>query len=492
MSQTKHQAIVCAHCYCVRNCYRRRQSAAVHAQRIPVEPSVNNEGSARRSGQNDVSADEQFYRDISDALVQQALSDLDRDGADDLLARALAVDPGNGDAMYLTALRLRGIQEERIYRRELLRSALGARRVLTPHEDVVAELAELLLAQGRGAEALELLETASHGVSEDLPIFSGVQPVIAATGQPSEQPFNSELSRAERLYVRALLHVGPKWFSAAYLQRLRSRFPADAELAVIDFSRSTRLSLSLLEWIDRETVEGLSVPTELLLHGIVVAKDPEMRQRFARRYNAAGGTDLLGTVAENPAEGVAIAAEHRDKYALERAVVWGGLDGASPLSVLTGENAAIVLLLDADRDQFWEERYYATDGTLRIWEHDTFQDGVVDQRVEVIGEGSTTGLRVLQRDVSDGREHVLSVEYAPYPNVARVSEFSRHLSGEDPRLMVWRPARPITHTLNGTGPWTTVDWNLSTDRVILDFDGDVQISAADSFRRRSKNGRNLR
>ncbi len=421
--------------------------------------------------QSGVPAEEQLYRDISDALVQQVLSAPDAAGADDLLARALAVDPENGDAMYRLAVRLRGSQEVRVRRRELLTSALDARRVDTPREDIVAELAELLLAQGRGTEALELLEAESRDLIGEAPVFSGVRPVIAPMEEIPVWSTDPEPSRIERLYVQALLHAGPRWFSAAYVQRLRSRFPTNSELAVIDFTRNTRLSLSLLEWIDRETGEGRQVPPELLLHGILVAKDTEMRQRLARRYRAAGGTDLLGEVAERPEDRMATAVEHADKYVLERAVAWAGEGGQSPGELIQREEAPDLFLLDTDRDQFWEERYHLNGETLAIWEHDIFQDGIVDQRVELVFQAPTGALHVWHREVSDDGVHVHGIEYAPYPNVARVTEFFQSRNGTDVSLVEWRPARPIGHTLRGSGPWATEEWNVATDRVTLDYDG---------------------
>lgn len=417
-----------------------------------------------------VGTEEQLYRDIADALVQQVVTGRAGAGSDDLLAQALTVDPDNGDAMYQIALRLRGRQEDRVRRQALLAAALDARRVDTPREDVVAELAELLLAQGRSTEARNLLETESRELP-GTPVFAGIRPVIGPIEDGPRGSTDPRPGRIERLYVRALLQSGPRWFSAAYLQRLRSRFPTDTELAAIDFSRSNRLSLSLLEWIDREIGGGRQIPIEVLLHGIVVADDTDVRHRLARLYRAAGGTDLLGEVADQPEYGLKIAVDHADKYVLERAVAWSGNVGDSPDVVLQHEGAPDVILLDADRDGFWEERYRHDAGSLTVWEHDIYQDGIVDQRVERFSRTSTGGLRVWHRDLSDDGVRVHGVEYAPYPNVARVTDFFQSHDGADVRLVEWRPARPIGYTLRGDGPWTTEEWNLATDRVTLDYDG---------------------
>ncbi len=403
---------------------------------------------------------EELYRDIADAVVRQVLRDgLGNTTTRELLQRARRVDPENGDALYLSASLLTDLQSRQVEREGLLRAALAGRLNRISRQRVVIALGELLYGQRRYREVLDLFHNEAASGTIALPLHEGVLPVQEGdTGIPQlADSSTATVGEAEKLYLAARLHIGPYWYMGAYLQRLRSRFPDDAELAYLDFSREERVSLSVLEWMDNRHLTGRSVPPELLIHTIRTAPSESIRRDLGTLYVEQGGSDILARLAVNDTErNASPEVESSDKLYWEYLHRWYGNDASTP----TGETMQgyHTLVLDEDRDSFWEERYHLNGDALHTWERDADENGIVDGRVEF-----HTSPMITVYLASDNRS-VTEIRYAPYPMVTRVSQIHLEPSRS---VTVWTPARP-PRVPAGLEEELGNGWNPYVDRLTLD------------------------
>lgn len=420
-----------------------------------------------------------LYRRISTELVQEALRiQQGQPGYWELLERAWRIDSENGDAQYLLSRRYLTEQRDQQIAEALLRDALtGERRIETSR--VVATLGELYLRQRRYEAVVSLFDNYHQGNYHGQLITDGP-------------------GRADIRYLTAYLRVGNPWFTTAFLQRLRDRFPENADLAQIDFERSEGVSLSLLEWIDRRVRRGYELPPPLILSAIIAAEDEDLRYEMGRLYFESGGEDLLGAVPFLRDESTDIApliegalrSLQHDKVALELAYRWYGDATLDRMTADMPEEG--VLTVDEDRDGFWEERYTINVRRLTDWSYDEYQDGVIDRRLEIAAVDAAAGpeasgtyeafdARVFHsRDVGEDRL-IQVIEYAPYPNVAEVVRLRVAPSSSVEEMMTdnanldrieealrWQPARPFAAPSILDGPRRGERWNAYSDRVRLE------------------------
>jgi len=459
-----------------------------------------------------------LYERLSDELVADAvrIGPATEEGQN-LLHRALSVDPRNGDALFLLSGTMQNNGGARWEREELLRSALDGRLSVIDGTTVEEELAELLVSTDRFPEAIAFIEDvyrARYGTLPILPREAG----RSSSGSPEEP------DRHQRLYLESLLVAGPQWYAGDYIRRLRTRFPDDPHLATLDFTRDRRLSLSTLEWLDRRIREGGDLPARLLLDGIVKADNPAVRSALAEHYLSTGSRDPLGILARGdgsiedaiahiahygqsgttagasdsgeivPGDGSPDRVVRIDKYALERLIEWNADTGIIDPETLvdhlpgTGTTAssdlpdAIVFELDEDRDGFREERYRVTrttDGSwhLDLWEYDRYQDGLVDIRLELGDPGNrpdvTAAIRFegyerlgVPREARSEIFDVIVLVFTPYPNVGEVwaLDTSGSGAGAQPAIRRWRPARPVPGSFD-LGRTTGEGWTVVRDRL---------------------------
>ncbi|MCG8477507.1 MAG: hypothetical protein MI724_00295 [Spirochaetales bacterium] len=401
-----------------------------------------------------------LHRRIAISLVDEALA-LGFDfeyrvlpGAEEtvaaLLARANTLDPHLADAAFLLS-QLAATDRRSTRRRErLLQEALGGDLAVVERGSVVETLADLYLRQGRGREALTLIDEEFRDRGGLSPVMALFPAVDAPDVGPPRAAFDVAPGRLHHLHVRALLAVGPRWYSSNYLRRLYDRFPEDQETGLIWWERRNRISLGFLEWLDAAERDGGIVSPAVYLHAVRHAPDPLLSE-FTRRYYEAGGTDTL------PAALTLVAGDRflDSRYAAsvdDRAVeafffsdkiIWeavyhsvNGVRGALPSDIAPFADAVegdfrgeTTLVVDDDRDLFWEERYTIRSGELVAWQSDEDRNGYVDTAALF----SPRGIRILIAE--GGAYHV--VEYASYPLVRSVMR----LAGDD--AVVWTPSRPV-------------------------------------------------
>jgi hypothetical protein len=263
-----------------------------------------------------------------------------------------------------------------------------------------------------------------------------VLPVVGEDpGKVSPADIPSTPGELSLRYLRAQLMAGPYWYSTAYLQRLRSRFPMDTSLAMLDFLREERASLAFREWIDLRSAAGQEIPRRILLHGVIYGSTPEIRRDLAEGYTEAGGNDPLAKMALDR-EYLREEDEWKtDKIAWEMARTWFDEEFYDDLSLPPGE---VILTVDRDRDSFWEERYHLVDGNVHLWEEDGNQNGLVDRRVQIDGE-----VRRVDVTVRLPGEEVLEIRYAPYPLVSEVLLLRPQGDPEKGyRTVRWQAAQP--------------------------------------------------
>ncbi len=416
------------------------------------------------SSQELSSEETEVYRKIADSLVARVLDNPTIDlEYRELIRRARRIDPENGDAHYLAATFISEIQERQVEREALLRSALvGTLRRIT-RDDVIRELVDTLFLQRRYREALDLFHREEMNGTTPLPLEYDVLPVVGVdTEVVTDASFPTDADELSVRYLHAQLMSGPYWYSTAYLQRLRSRYPMDDNLAELDFFREGRVSLAFREWIDYRSSTGMEIPGTILLHGVRHGTTPEFRRDLAGRYIADGGSDPLAWMAARKEYLLDQEDWKADKVVWETAKIWFDKDFYSELELPGGES---VLFVDESRDTFWEERYHFSDGNLRLWEDDSDQNGIVDLRVQI-----DTKSRRVDVSVRLSETEVLEYRYAPYPLVSEVLRTTRN-EENDPvyRVVRWIPAQPPVHPI-GLEQVLSDQWDGRYERVTLNSD----------------------
>ncbi len=403
---------------------------------------------------------DELHRRIAISLVEEAIAlgfDSEyrvmpeaEDTVTSLLSRAHALDPLLADASFL--LSQLAAPNRRVTRRRerLLNEALRGDLAVIEREAVVESAAELYLQQGRGREALALID----GEFRDRVGMSPVMTLFPAVDAPDIGPPRAAAdvapSRLHHLHLRALLTVGPRWYSSDYLRRLYNRFPEDREMGRIWWERQNRVSLGFLEWLEATERSGGAVSPTVYLHAARHAPDPLLGE-FTRRYYEAGGTDTLpaalmlvaGDRFVDPQYAASIDDRAIEAFFFSDKTIWeaaygeaNGVRGALAAAVVPffesigGDlESETTLTVDEDRDLFWEERYTFRGGVLAAWQIDQDRNGYVDAAVVF----SPRGIRILIAD--DGVYHI--VEYSSYPLVRSIMR----LAGGD--AVVWTSGRPV-------------------------------------------------
>lgn len=420
-----------------------------------------------------------LYRRISNELVQEALRvQSGHPGYWDLVERAWRIDQENGDAQFLLARRYLRRQRDQQIGEVLLLDALRSERTIDDTQ-VVSALVELYLRQGRFDQVVSLVDRYHQGNYYDRLI--------------EERPGQIDIG-----YLTAYLEAGNPWFATDYLQKLRDRFPENADIAEIDLLRSPRTSLVTLEWIDRRVRRGYDLPHRLVLDAITSTEDEDLRLELARLYFSYGGEDRLvaipflfaDTTEMVPLVETAIRSLQDDKIALELAYRWYGDETFDRIPLETTGRAT--LTIDRDRDGFWEEHFTIEDRRLADWSFDAHQDGMIDLRLEIEATGGAGDpneavvyeafdARVFHTLDRDSDRLIQMVEYAPYPNVSEVTRLRVAPSSTIEEMMRdevsldrvvearrWQPARPFTAPAILEGPRRGERWNAYTDRVTLE------------------------
>jgi hypothetical protein len=102
--------------------------------------------------------------------------------------------------------------------------------------------------------------------------------------------------------MEALLESRPGWFSSSVLQRMRSRYPEDLELAYLDWQRLGVLVPSYLEWLGHTKSRNAGrnrITERILLHAldVVPPENGDLRDRLTRSYyEESGGSDPVPAV----------------------------------------------------------------------------------------------------------------------------------------------------------------------------------------------------
>ena len=411
---------------------------------------------------------EAVYHNIADSLVHRVLTeDLDHTEAEDLIGRARRIDPENGDAIFIAAGFIADSQGDQQDRETLLRRALSVNLRRVSPSDVVGELADVLLSQHRYREVVDLFYREAHAGRVPLPMVYGVLPVAGGdTAGPQDVWNDNRIGSLAQKFLAAQLRVGPYWYSTSYLQRLRSRYPLDTTLAIMDFTREERVSLAYLEWIDSSVASGKGAPLDILLYGVRTASDGTLRRELAARYLSQGGEDPLVFLAADM-EGVfhdkwPSLHWQEDKVFWEYAYDWYGAsdgDTGDLVPAFPPMPKDITLVVDEDRDTFWEERYHFTDGRLVVWEDDRDQNGLVNRRIEIDHDSRRVEL------FFEAAEELYHIHYAPYPRVTTVVQVEYN-EADGARAVRWIPANPPTYP-TGIGNVLEATWNGRRRRVTV-------------------------
>jgi hypothetical protein len=406
-----------------------------------------------------------LYRTMALQLVTEALTLIDGaslptlgpygDMNADVEALAMqtrGLDPSLGDGAALLAGSAAGRQSMVLRREELLRNALELGTEVIDRTDVVKALADLLTQRGAGRNAMRLIEEALGTTAGPSPapladILGGLSAPDGGVPRVSGEMPSDPLLRA---YVEAMIITGPEWVGSQAIRRLRSRYPADVELASWDLARFDRVSIALLEWLEDARRRGWTIPPDLLIDALLDDPDGPAAGIIVEQYALLDGSDPVATVLEwtgRRRESVAAGLRPVEEIPASDKLAWelaynrtdGDLDTLP--SALSARLEAIVetqrdrqsleLELDEDRDSFWEERYTVRDGRLVAWQTDADENGRIERAVTWSDEST----RYLQR--ADGSAEVYVVEFRPYPLASAVYRIERQ------RTVEWLPARPV-------------------------------------------------
>jgi len=351
------------------------------------------------------SGDGTVMPEVGRALLDEARQSAgigDWDSAAAYLGEAALRDPGNSDILYLKALA--AVKRGSPYAGALgdLDAALSASRFRL-YEKVDARVlkAELLLRERRWSAALDALGGPGGG--------NGLYPGYA-------------LARA-----RAFLGRGePKAFLAEIRGGLQ-RFPDDSSFARLFIEKAGKLPQSKEAQDIGSTILGrldgyAEADPELPVLAAPLMPGLEARRNAVLAFRAAGGSSPKATL---------------------RALEYGLIDEAAASAELLGEapvrledlSALLALagspagreavrsalaswkgeiLVDADSDGVYEERFDWDRGLVRGWSRDSKQEGLTDEKVNFVG-----GVPVEASLQREGRP--ILVEYSRYPAVARIA-----------------------------------------------------------------------
>lgn len=403
----------------------------------------------------------------------------DLQGARFLLERAHAIDPDSGDALYLLTT-LEPHQRDTVqWREQLLRRAGELSLESVAVEDLLADLARLLVDTGRAAEAVDLLD----GHIRERDGIGAVHGAMAAvlsgdTGEPRPATLQT-LPSLEILFLEALLRDNPGWFSAAVLARMRSRYPEDTRLALLDWRRYDVLVPSFPEWLgpalSESAPDNRDALRDILLHylALLPADVEEPRRGLARRYYEdldgrdplpalmvllLPGADTLPAYLEDysfPGESKRLwefLATHRDPRDWPRSL-------PAPLRLLLEDilDRPAVEIIRRDAATFAAESYHLEHGQLLRWTRDTDGNGMADVVLEI---HSPEAASLYERY----NDRVTRIDYSPFPMVSRV--WSIPLEGDGIRRWTvlererivrdggrrWNPVTPVPFDPGLHGP----------------------------------------
>jgi hypothetical protein len=394
---------------------------------------------------------ERLYRQIAIGLIERALlvDDHHDENRIALATRAERIDPTLGDPPFILAEALVGDQRVLGRREDLLRRALSSDLERVPRDEVLLDLATLLRDHGRNDEVVDLLHSELGGEAGITPV-SELIAWVEAPDVGDAQGFGPVASSGapgplQLLYLLSLAESGPRWYGARLMERMRARFPENADLAAADWARQDRVSLSALEWLDSyEQARGLAQP-ELYLRFLRFGPPAALVEPLLVRYRAAGGEDAMAEVlAHGAGAQSALSTIANDDPIVYEKVAWEvlGREGASvpdlpvPFEELLARidaGMAVTVVRDFDRNGFWEERYHFADGSLQRWEFDGDQDGQVSE--VAVAEGNT--IRYYQWDQTAGE--TIQVQYSGFPRVDRVRWI------DESGVIEWRPPRPVPY-----------------------------------------------
>lgn len=407
----------------------------------------------------------------------------ERDHARFLLERAHSINPQSGDALYLLATLERHAPDTVQWREQLLRRALELHLESISPDDLTADLARLLIDTHRAAEAVDLLDTHLRQQEGRGAVHRAMAALLEGDTEEPGESAQRTLSRLESLFIEAILGDNPGWFSTALLARMRSRYPEDMNLALLDWRRFDTLVPSFSEWLgpvlDRADEFSLSEELHALreITGRFLSLLPEesgrLRTDLTRQYyEMLDGVDprpaLLVLLLSSPDE---VPSFVRDfSFPEDSKELWEVLGShrdpgdwpenlPQPLGSLLEDllSRTTAVIHHRDTVTFTGEAYHLEGGVLRRWIRDSDGNGRTDKVVEFRGGGN---LSLYERN----HDTVVRVDYAPYPLVTRVWSFPLLGEGvqrwtvlERERIdsgtsRVWSPAGPVPFDPGLQGP----------------------------------------
>ncbi len=403
-----------------------------------------------------VAAQEEVSFSVAGDLVDEAylvLESGDRSTATALAERALSIQPDHPRAMNLVATLLEDDQAATLYRVFLLESSVANGLSDAERDGAIDDLVALYLRTGRSQEARNLAEREilRRGGPDNVVLRWRALGTAPAIPTAVERGARDNIDRLEVLYTAALLADGPARRTSAFLRTLRMSYPADFDVAEMDWRRFGRTSLAALEWLE-SSIHGPPTDESLLRairHMAVYASKPAVQSDLASLYYRSGGSSPLpyARLRANGSDLVDPELRQRANAALERAFAAGDKVVVELVAEQSTDISPNTLYLDANRNGFNEARYEFDAGRIVQWALDDNEDGAVE-RLIVFGNGE---LSVHQR-IDD---HIYVYRYVRYPLLVELRRFDVGLAddGDDvfpPELLLeglrWRPAEPAVVT----------------------------------------------
>lgn len=363
--------------------------------------------------------------------ARRAIENEELDAARFLLRRAHAVDPESGDSLYLLAdLEPHG-RDTVSFRERLLRRAFVIGTNTVSPDDVVADLARLLIDTGRAEEAVRLLDDHIRDRDGQGAVHQAMLRISAADDTGPRPATTINPSPLDLLFLEAVLRSEPGWFSSALLMQLRASFPENDMLAYLDWNRVEALTPSFSDWLGRvilagagNTLDSGRVREVVLRFLSLLPPDRSPVRRFMTDYYyKIGGTDPLPAVEflflyDDPDYLTRIGFEATDKRIWTVAARYSAVPEwpealPDPLrSAVESVFEETVLLVDVAGTGAGKDLYHVEAGTVRRWSRDKDGNGLFDQVAELFD-----GVLHLYERVDDV---IVRLDYSPYPLVTQV------------------------------------------------------------------------